>query len=188
VDPRDAARQRRESAVAARDADAPPLQAAQHAADEPVPSQRQHKQPDRAPEDASGAPSGDWTSWAVDSLAAAVAGGLAAVTAAADDAAAIALDEETGLFGTPKAKRTPASSPFGSPSPSRAPSPSGWMDSFMPAVELEDGAQLRRGLRPPDNGDADGSPAAEDASLAISAAVWNPWRSCGSAPPVLRDS
>jgi hypothetical protein len=154
-----------------------------------VPSQRQHT-PASAPEDASGAaPSGDWTSWAVDSLAAAVAGGLAAVAAAADDATAIALDEETGLFGTPTAKRTPASSPFGSPSPSRAPSPSaGWMDSFMPAVELEDGAQLRRGLRPPDNGDAQGSPAAEDAALAISAAVWNPWRSCGSAPPVLRDS
>ena len=182
VDPREAARQRRESMLAARAAES-----VQSTAPSPspalLPPNATRAAVAMAPPDAAGANDADWTTWAIDSLAAAVTGGLAAVAAAADEAADVVQGTANREF-TPGRTRphappgSPARTLRDSPPSETSPlSPSSWVASFLGTEELEDGAQLRRGVR---HDFADSAPTSADELPGLD--TWNPWRSCAGPP------
>jgi hypothetical protein len=183
LDPRDAARRRRESLVASRASDLPePVRP-------PPAAEPSRLAPARPAEEAGSAEdSGDWTSWAIDSLAAAVSGGFFA--AAAEGGARGG--DGARLSTPPRTRQPPPLSPGSAASqvpPSPRSSPGGWMSALLGTSgeeEIEDGSQLRRGRREPE-ADDDDAPRPSNAA-AHGAAAWHPWRSCAAAPGMaLRD-
>ena len=164
-DPRDAARQRREDVLAARAAAAMRLHPAED--DETASADTEPALhagvPKTAPTVAAEDATGDWTSWAIEGLSAAVTAAVAAATGEEVDAPGAA----AAAVATPTAAEAAASSP------------TAWITSYIlgDGSEDADGTEQHSGQQPPADGE-DGDATEEEAAVT----AWNPWREC-AAPP-----